>query len=127
MAMKDLMLFGLAHTRKLCPSCEKMIGVLRRETLMPVPTNGFAPLSVFKGMGYICFDCGAAETVMRLHKLDWDQARIAVANDRQEKLRLPGVGCIGLPYVKAAREGDLDRLQAWHDEVLPEDEIEDDL
>lgn len=121
--MSDLMLFGIPHTTRLCPSCETQIDILRRETLMPVPKGALAPRSIHRHLGAICFDCAAAETLVRLKMApDWDMARVAVANDRQEKLRLPGVP-YGLPYTKVALGGDLERLQEWQDEVLPEEEF----
>jgi hypothetical protein len=122
--IQTLMLFGVEHTRQLCPSCERSRSFLRRETMMPVPRGASAPLSELKGMGRICFDCAAAETARRFnHGLTWEMARIAVGNDRQEKLRLPGAP-IGLPYVRAATQKDIDRLHAWQDEVLPEETSE---
>lgn len=110
-----LILFGVEHTTKLCPSCKAMNRAIRRETLMPVPAGAFAPLSRTLKNTKICFDCAAAES---LKVGTFEMARIATGNDRQEKLRLPGLR-MGIPTVRPAQEGDLERLQAWHD-TLPE-------
>jgi len=120
LAKKALTLFGVPHTRKLCPSCEESAVFLRRETLLPLPEGARAPLSKRPKVGHVCFDCASAEDLMRLG-LDWYMARIAVANDRREKLRLPGAR-YGLPTTKVSQPGDLDRLHEWQDEVLPEED-----
>ena len=116
------MLYGVEHTTDLCPSCRAVAFGIRRETLQPVPIRSRAPLSHMKGMGYICFDCAAAEGLRAQlpgKSLDFLMARIATGNCRQEKLRLPGAP-IGLPTVKTAEEGDLERLQDWQDEYVEE-------
>jgi hypothetical protein len=58
-------------------------------------------------------------------KQRWEMVRIAVANDRQEKLRLPGLGGeqFGLPFVRASAEGDLETLHAWQEILWPEESL----
>lgn len=116
---RPLILFGVEHTRKPCPSCLRS-PFLRRETILPVAPGARAPLSHLKGLGSICFDCQAAETLQRMQGLTWEQARIATANCRQEKLRLPGAP-IGLPHMLHAQDGDLEKLHDWQDATLPEE------
>ena len=116
-------LFGIEHDDYLCPSCRAVASQIRRETLMPVPLGSRAPLSRRRKIGAICFDCAATEALMTLNSgLDFPMARIAVGNDRQEKLRLPGLAghAKGIPMVKGALAGDLSRLQRWQKGLPPE-------
>ena len=111
-----LVLFGIEHTNALCPSCLAVADTIRRETLMPIPKSPRAPLSAIKSVGSICFDCAAAEGLSRKGSpTDFHMARIAVGNDRQGKLRLPGVSVLGIPTVRASFRGDLERLHDWQD------------
>jgi len=115
-----LMLFGTRHSKVPCPSCIKSRDFLRRESVLPLPASA-GPLSIKKEIGPICVDCAAAESLRRFNPgLTWSMARIVIANDRAEKIRLPGAP-IGLHYVRAAVPGDLDRLLAWQDRTLPEE------
>jgi hypothetical protein len=56
---------------------------------------------------------------MRLGPFNWVQARIAVANDRQEQLRLPGVkmGLVKKGIMQPSKEGDLKRHHKWLDSL----------
>lgn len=120
------MLFGREHTTDLCESCRSMADMLRRETLMPVPKLA-PPLShtlkdrAGKPMP-LCYDCAAAEGLHAnaLRFMDIIDARIVIANDRQEKLRLPGAP-MGLPTVLKCQDGDFDRLWEWNDEYVSDD------
>jgi len=87
------------------------------ETVQPLPEGAAAPLAV-DGSGKCCFDCQAADTVCRFQKaLNFEMARIAVGNDRQEQYRLPGVplGLVAQHYVRPSKAGDLKRHHAWLD------------
>jgi len=90
---------------------------MRIEAVQPLPEGALAPVGL-DGKSQ-CHDCASAGTLMRLLGLTWSQARIAVANDRQEQYRLPGVP-IGLVYngiVKPSQEGDLERHHQWMKQV----------
>ena len=52
---------------------------------------------------------------MRYQGLTWEQARIAVANDRQEQLRLPGmpIGLVASGLVRPSMPGDMEKHHAW--------------
>ena len=113
-------------TNEPCPVCMTMamdFGQLRREAVMPLPKYG--PVSV-NGVK-ICFDCQAAENLVKYGILfDFEPARTAVANERQETLRLPlgmaqlrGMCMEGL--IKPASEDDFDNHLAWLDNVYPVD------
>jgi hypothetical protein len=73
-----------------CPRCLKLaIGKqIRGETVMPLPEGAFAPLGFDRQK--CCFDCQSADNLVRVLKMDFLPRRIAVGNDRQECLRLPG-------------------------------------
>ena len=126
---KPFSLFGVEHTTKLCPSCNASMEFLRTETLLPIAVGARAPLDLKRRS--VCFDCAAAGTLLRTgfggladasnDDTPWQMARIAVANDRQEKLRLPGVP-IGIPFVIASKRGDLKRLHEWQKTLVPEEE-----
>ena len=111
-----LTLFGIPHTTTPCPKCVKLLtpkrDEIRVETVLPLPEGAHAPMSRYS-KEHICFDCAAAEFLMR-EGLDFDMMRIAVGNDRQEKLRLPGYAA-GLPNVRASHPGDLQTLHEWQD------------
>lgn len=67
--------------------------------------------------GPCCFDCGAADTVLRMipSTPGFVAARIAVGNDRQEQYRLPGVpmGLVKQGLVKPSKPGDLEKHYKW--------------
>lgn len=103
-----------------CESClhfyDNGEGQLRREAIRPLlKMPGMNPISRYvKGMK-ICHDCAYAEGMIERHGLSMDQARIAVANDRQEKMRLPdGSHLMGLPGLVAAK-GELEAIWDWLD------------
>jgi len=106
-----------------CPSCLEARTFMRVEAIQPLPEGAMAPMGL-DGKKQ-CHDCASAGTVMRLHGLTWVQARIAVANDRQEQLRMPGIpmGLVGRGLVRPSEEGDLDRHHQWlRDAGLMDDE-----
>lgn len=97
-----------------CPKCLELAkeGRIRGETVMPLPACPPRDLDNQP----CCRDCAAAGTVQRLggHP-EFYAARIAVGNDRQEQLRLPGAP-LGLVYhrlVQPCAPGDLERHSAW--------------
>ncbi len=101
-----------------CPRCLGLAreGKLRLECVMPLPPGAMAPLAVDRS-GKCCFDCAAADTVMRFNMgvPGFGAARIAVGNDRQEQFRLPGVplGLVKAGLVRPSKAGDLERHLAW--------------
>lgn len=119
-AAKKLMLFGFAHCRTPCPMCSALVGVedhISILTVLPVPLPPRAPMGRKTGKP-VCVDCATAEGLMSfVPALTFEMARIAVGNDRQELLRLPGVR-MGLPMVRLSCEGDLARLHRWQDSVF---------
>ena len=97
-----------------CLSCLKSAkAFMRVEAVQPLPEGARAPMGL-DGKKQ-CHDCAAAGTVMRIMGLTWVQARIAVANDRQEQYRLPGapMGLVQKGIVQPSEEGDLDRHYEW--------------
>ncbi len=100
---------------------------------MPLPKGDDAPLACVPpdhpDHGPCCFDCAAADTLVKagmilrrpLDLRDLDQAflmaRIAVGNDRQEQLRLPGIpmGLVFTGLVRPCSEGDLQKHHDWMD------------
>src|ERR1700710_1546251 len=79
-----------------CPRCLPMAqaGDLRMEMVQRLPEGARAPRSVPHNdgdyRGPCCFDCGAADTLVKLdHVFDFEQARIAAGNDRQEQYPMP--------------------------------------
>ena len=82
----------LELTREPCPQCMDDLdsGMLpRAENVQRVAKGAGAPMGLDKRK--VCFDCASTLTVMRMTGLNWEQARIAVANDRSEQYRMPGV------------------------------------
>lgn len=107
---------------KPCPSCieaQHKIG-MRIEAIQPLPEGAMAPLGLDKKPQ--CYDCASAGTLMRIHKMDWTQARIAVANERQEQYRgpwVPGVplGLVPKYIMRPSKEGDLEKQHQWLKDV----------
>jgi hypothetical protein len=94
-------------------------GVIRTETVQPLPKGAFAPLGLNRQK--CCFDCASADTLLRFPKsgvADFTMARIAVGNDRQEQYRLPGVpmGLVKAGFVRPSKPGDFEKHIAWLDE-----------
>jgi hypothetical protein len=105
-----------------CPSClDARREFMREEAVQPLRGGARDALS-YRSPQKICQDCQAAENMMKIVHLTWEQARVAVANDRQESLRLPGValGLIGYGYVRMSQEGESERHHDWLDTVFPE-------
>ena len=108
-------------TKTPCPLCMDSRGFIRREMIQPLPEGAWAPLDMDGDK--CCFDCQAAHTLMKVVGLNFEQARIAVGNDRQEQYRLPGapLGLVASGLVRPSKPGDLDRQHAWLEEVLNEE------
>lgn len=104
-----------------CPKCMRlaMEGKIRNETVQPLPSTRAIMCPTDKKTDEpICRDCNAAWLVLRLSQAPtWEAARIAVANDRQEQLRLPGVlmGLVKAGIVLPSKPGDLERHHRWLD------------
>ena len=107
-------------TPKPCPSCLEayLSGTMREEAVQPLPEGAAAPLGL-DGEAQ-CHDCASAGTLMRIMGLTWVQARIAVANDRQEQYRLPGapLGLVGQGLVRPSKAGDLELHNRWRKKFL---------
>lgn len=128
-----------------CPRCLKLAWAdqIRKETVMPLPPKGEAPLSREDDKP-CCFDCASADGLMALMNaknegerrativkpLLWKalkraptehdirgfsflMARICVGNDRQEQFRLPGAP-MGLVRSKMMRPSGPGDLQKHH-------------
>lgn len=116
------------NPRELCGSCREANedDVLRTEAMRPLSGQpGVDALSRYtQEPRKICADCNAAETLMGLQGMTWDQARIAIANDRQEQLRLPGAP-LGILVTQLggqfSKEGELDDCHRWLDAIGCED------
>jgi hypothetical protein len=91
------------------------------ETVQRLPPGAYAPLSrKHKGVK-ICYDCAAAELLMRLPQWGMSlfiQARIAIGNDRQEQYRLPGapMGLVNVGLCRPSKRGDLAEQRKWLEE-----------
>ena len=102
-----------------CPLCLESLraGWLDREAVMPLPL-GLAPRSIDGEK--CCRDCQAAEALMRVMQAsDFRMARIAVANDRREHLRLPNgtrLGLVQRGLMAPCSIDDLDSHLEWLDE-----------
>lgn len=129
-----MMLFGIPHGDEPCTSCMALMGPehdqLRVEMVLPVPEGARAPMSrTQKVRGkpmYVCYDCAAAEALMSLMGLRGEgftfaMARVAVGNDRQEMLRLPGT-VLGTRVARPSMREDLDTLHDWHARTLGSEE-----
>lgn len=112
-------------TDKPCPRCLSLAqkGRLRPETVQRLPPGAMAPLAR-DGSGKCCFDCASAEGVMRrISGMDFEMARIAVANDRQEQYRLPGasMGLVAMGLVRPSGPLDFKEQSRWlqhHPEIF---------
>lgn len=110
-----------------CARCLRAFrsGKLRGECIMPLPEGAFAPRAQDRS-GSCCFDCASADTLTRMGIADWEAARVSVANDRQEDLRLPDshrpMFGLRLNRIVQASVGSkaLERHQAWLDAYVPD-------
>ena len=108
-------------TEEICPRClvardERDIHV---QAIQRLPEGAFAPLAI-DGSGKCCWDCAAADTLVRMKILPrWGMARVAVGNDRMLSYRLPGVpqGLIKEGLVRCSQEGDFEDQLEWLDRV----------
>jgi hypothetical protein len=101
-----------------CPRCLPLAqeGKLRMEAVQRLPSRAWAPVARDRS-GKCCRDCAAADVVMGNYGMTFEMARIAVANDRQEQYRLPGVptGLVHVGIVRPSKQGDFDEQTAWLD------------
>jgi hypothetical protein len=98
-----------------CPRClyAAMHGKMRTEAVLPLPA--VAPPRSRPGNKPCCHDCALADTLVSFGIPTWDMARTAVANDRQEQLRLPGapIGLVQRGMMRPNETGDLERHHKW--------------
>jgi hypothetical protein len=98
-----------------------MHGKIRREAVQPLPPGVSAPRSRTDNTR-CCHDCALADLLVGLGYVPaWDMARTVVGNDRQEQLRLPGapLGLVGYGLMRPNTDGDLERHQAWLQQLFP--------
>ena len=105
-----------------CPRCLRLAlaGRIRDETVMPLRGGALDALAV-DGSGPCCIDCEAADNLHRRYRgMDWASMRVAVGNDRQEQLRLPGapMGLVKEGITKPSQPGDLERHHVWLGRVV---------
>lgn len=104
-----------------CPKCMRELESpgpsyegMRGEWVMPLPK--FPPRD--ENNEQTCRDCDAAWNLVRMRQVpSFQPARVAVGNDRQEQIRLPGAP-LGLAFyglIRPNRDGDLLRLLEWQD------------
>lgn len=87
---------------------------MRSEAIQPVPTP--APPRSRTDNSPVCRDCALAEALVGMQYVPtFEMARIVVANDRQEQLRLPGapMGLVAMNMMLPNQDGDLERHHAW--------------
>ncbi len=110
-----------------CPRCLQLARdrKIRSETIMPLKGGAMDPLAR-DGSGKCCQDCGSADALLHLCP-GFVAARIAVGNDRQGSLRLPGapLGLIQTHHMQATAVRDDGVLpviahHAWLDKAVPE-------
>lgn len=107
-----------------CPVCLELVlaGELDREALQPLPPK-YPPRARTTGEP-CCFDCQAAETLLRLGTgiTELIPARIAVGNERREHYRLPASMALGLIMDGLVRRGgsvdDLNAHLDWLDSLV---------
>lgn len=105
-------------TSEPCPLCLELAKNrrIRIETVQRVPQGVSAPRDL--NGNPCCFDCASAHTLMKLKiGLDFEMARIAVGNDRQEQYRLPGalLGTVAMGCTRPSAPGDLEDQHRWLD------------
>ena len=99
-----------------CPLCLALAKAskIRVEAVQRLPVKPFAPLSRYHKGVYCCHDCAVAEAV---RSMDFEAARVCVANDRQEQYRLPGapMGLVRQGIMRPSAPGDLEAQHRWLD------------
>lgn len=131
------------HSTDACPRCLPLAfsDQMPIECVQPLPPFGIAPRTVEDGER-CCFDCASTDTALKMLTRDraktnrylyrarfragergqhvpagltWDMLRIAVANDRSEQYRLPGVpmGMVMKGWVRPSYEGELEEHYTW--------------
>lgn len=115
---------GLSNT--VCPVCLKMAwaGKIRPGMVMPLPD--FSPPLLRSDNKPCCRDCAAADGLAAGDRLgmNFDMARIAVGNEREEHMRMPlgmseHFGLVKYGYVLPCSLEDL----KWHQDWLFEHRI----
>jgi hypothetical protein len=114
-----------------CPRCLRLArqGKIRTEMVQRLPDGAWAPLAL-DGSGRCCYDCQAADTLVRMAGApNFEAARICTGNDRQEHLRLPGVrmGLVRAGLLRPNKPGDFEAHLKWLDQnrwfgIAPETE-----
>lgn len=82
-----------------------------------LPKGALAPLAR-DGTGKCCFDCASADAVRRhTSGMNFEMARIAVANDRQDQYRIPGapMGLVRMGLVRPSEPDDFEEQRNWMD------------
>jgi len=103
-----------------CPRCLPLAyqGRMNLEGLgrLPDVPDGVGP-TARDGSGPCCQDCATADALLRAvpQVPGFAAARCAVANDRGEQYRLPGVpkGLVQVGIMAPSREGDFEEQLAW--------------
>lgn len=109
--------FNQASDRE-CPTCVKLAfeDVIDREAIMPLPL--FSAISIYS-RERVCPDCQAGENLVKAGILpEFDMARVAVAAERLEHLRLPvgmseHMGMTKSRLMKPCSIEDLKQHQDW--------------
>lgn len=109
--------FNQASDRE-CPTCVKLAfeDVIDREAIMPL--SPFPAISIYS-KERICPDCQAAENLVKAGILpEFNMARVAVASERLEHLRLPfgmseHMGMTKSRLMKPCSVEDLEKHQDW--------------
>lgn len=99
-----------------CIRCVRLSfgGQLRAEAVQPVPQP--APPRSREDNTPCCRDCALADALISLQYVPtFEMARVVVANDRQEQLRLPGapLGLVQMGLMLPNKEGDLALHHTW--------------
>lgn len=99
-----------------CMRCVRLSfnGRMRTEAIQPIPQP--APPRSREGNIPCCRDCALADALVGMGYVPtFEMARVVVANDRQEQLRLPGapMGLVQMGLMLPNREGDLERHHTW--------------
>lgn len=108
-------------TDRPCLRCLKLArdGHIRKEFVQRLPEGAWAPIRKDKKGQKQCFDCAAAEALLRISPSipGFTAARIATGNCRAESLRLPGVktGLMLYGLMQPCEPGDLDAHYEWLD------------